>query len=491
MGLVRFCTLAAPSGDRFVSITGPVQILANGIEFPLVVFWGFVYFVPLTLLVALVEGVVFHRILKVGIGDVFNRLFWTNAISALAGGIVYSFQDVVVELSGIVSSIPRFISGYRWVALLLITIYFAKSILIEGYVMTRSRFAQRIERPRPSLWRTVILANVASYCITGPLFYFVTRPSIGPVQAVDETKWTANPGLHAYYIDNKDHFIRRIKLDGTDSKVVVPHAVADFLVSHDETAFAFRGQDGFLYVQIHESEKPVCIWKTKEHFFMQSVSLSPDKSQIAVVEGDGFYVEKGEWHKLRVYETRGATLQTELSYESRVSFEHRPFVSWSRDGKQIYITKDGDQVATIQTGPTCKIVSQASVKSCGVLPLVDNYVQWSTGHWGGGDDWGPLLDKDTFKNLSVSCYRGLGAQVRVTRDGASILVLPYRYGFLNFGFLAGFEAPTFLPQCSEILLECWRQLYLLDVTNSRFGFLVDGYRYVLPTPRFQIRFSTI
>ena len=156
--------------------------LPTPINFPVVAAAGLIVLGPLVLLVTSVEWFVFRHVVAVTTGCVFRRLLWANVLSTSAGGIVCVFQDSVIEASSIDVSVPAFAKGYWWVALILILIYFAKTLIVEGIVIATRGFAEVLERSRLRLLRGVLLANIASYCIVGPLFYLATRPTFGHLE---------------------------------------------------------------------------------------------------------------------------------------------------------------------------------------------------------------------------------------------------------------------------------------------------------------------
>jgi hypothetical protein len=360
-------------------------VLADAIDFPLVAVFGLAIFGPLTLLVTLIECLVFKVVLRMRIRIAFKRVLVANIISTLAGGLVFGFQDALIHSSGITSSIPAFVHGYYGVGLLLVLVYYTKSAVVEGLLVATRRFALRVERSRLSLVKAVVIGNLASYLVVGPLFIFSTRPTFGNVDVVTATRWTANPAQTVFFIGAQDHFIKRVVVSGDGLQTVVPHPAVAFLVSADESAFVYRGTDGNLYAYRTADAAPTLVWTTQEHFLMHSVSLSPDKQRVAYADG--------REHRLSVFDL--ASRQTSpVSALHSTAFDS-PVISWSRDGALLYALQDSKSVSVFRGAPPYAQVASKSPAPVPADALVENYVRSSRRTYGSRDDWGCVLDDDS------------------------------------------------------------------------------------------------
>jgi hypothetical protein len=97
-----------------------------------------------------------------------------------------------------------------------------------------------------------------------------------------------------------------------------------------------------------------------------------------------------------------------------------------------------------------------------------------------------LTDESGEYRLQVYPY--LGTFLRLERDGVPVLVVRNQYGLLDMG-RPGLEAPSFLPNGVEILVEWREQLYVIDAEHLRLGLLAEGNSYVLRTPRYRVHFK--
>jgi hypothetical protein len=453
-------------------------MLADAINLPLVGAFGLAVFGPLTLLVTVIECLIFKLLLRVRFRAVFKRILVANIASTLAGGIVLGFQDAFIRSAGITSSIPAFVHGYEWVSILLVLVYYAKSAVVESVVVATRHFAARIERSRWSIVKAVVFGNVASYLVVGPLFVLTTRPTFGHLEVTTDTSWTANPDQAVYFIGPSDHFIDRVNTSGKGLTTVVPYAAADFLISGDETAFAYRDTDGNLYAYRTGDAAPTLVWRTEKRFLMRSVSLSADNQRIAYVAGrdvnnEGYSTE----YRLNVFEI--ASCQTSRVYDFPFPAVQWPVVSWSHDGSFIYALQDPKNVSVYRSAPPYGLVALKSPSAVQPAEVVENYADSSY-------RWQCVRDDDSGGDVTVTCWQGFGAHLAVERDKQTVLRVANDYGLLKLG-LPGPDSPSFLANGSEVLVEWWGQIYLLDFEHRRMSLLVDGGNYVLPTESFRVR----
>ncbi len=459
-------------------------MLANAINLPLVALAGLVVLGPLTLLVSLVEWLVFRCLLAVRTGGVFRRILGANVLSTFAGVFVWACQNSVLNASGIDAALLTFARGFWWVAGILILLYLAKSLLVEGLFMATRAFSQRVARSRLQILRAVLLGNLASYCITGPLFYIATRPTFGHLKLLDNTRWTSNAEVPVYFIDGDDQFIKRIKVDGTGLATVVPFAAAAFLVSEDQSTFAYRGTDGYLYVYRAGAAGPDLVWQTGSRFHMDGVSIAPDNTRVAFaadrIGGAGL---ESSGHELRVFDLISGEAHTVADC---VLFLFDPIVSWSRSGEFVFGGRGNEGVVVVRGEPPYVVVGHKSFEALTPSEFPLNFVRSATGWWSSRDDWGPDMNEDSKDSDRIRCWPGLGAHCVVKRNDERILFVADGSGLLKLGMRAP-HSPTFLSAGSEVLFEWWGQLWLLDIDQRRLGMLTSGKNYVMPIERFRVR----
>ena len=478
------------------------MILADAINLPIVAALGLVTFGPLTLLVTIIESLVFNLYLKTGFRPVFKRVLVANILSTLAGAFVLMFQDLLIHATGIRESIPAFVRGYRWVAPLLIALYFTKSVLVETIWLTRRRFLERIGRTGRGTLRAVLLANVCSYLIVGPLFYITTRPHFAGLETTFDTAWSANPDLVVYYIDPDDEFVKRTHLGTGDVETLVPHPAWAMLISDDESVIAYLGTDGCLYAHQPSGGEPILVRESDAGCFLTDVSIAPDNQRIAYVDppaGVAWSNRRGAEATLKVMQL--ASLQT-VEIGRFPADEWDSPLAWSATGSEIYAL----QVAHEYAGDCGEIQSETrtvfvfntdppyGLRETRTVPPPQSELVVNYGRLRGNPAYvngrPTMLPQRSFHAAAydIEVWPYLGSGMRVTRDGERVLFLQNKYGLLNLS-LPALQGASFLPQGNELLLEWWNQLYVLSLDQRRLGLLARGQQYVLRTPEFRIDFT--
>jgi hypothetical protein len=459
-----------------------MSLLADAINYPIAAAWGLAILGPLNLLVSLIESGVLRGVLGLPMRRTYLRVFLANAVSTLVGALISIFDVAVFELTGILESIPDFVQGYIWAALILIGIYLAKSVVVEGLIVGSKKFAAATGRKRASLFKGVMLGNVVSYCVVGPLYYFATRPTFGGAHVTTDTQWTANPDIPVYFIDPEDQFVKRIRANGSGKTTVVPYPVAAFSMSGDCTAFTYRGTDGNLYVYRAGDDTTIRVWTTTEPFTMQSVSLSPDQQRVAFATGGALWNKR---YSLSLFDLR-TNITMAVAKNRDQAYPFTPVVTWAKDGQRILVSEDATTIAIFRDAVPWRLETTLEDELPAEGELAEGFVR--SGLEFRGVDWRVLWFGDTHGDYSVRCWRGLYGFMEAQHAGASIWRVEGGYGLLKLG-LSSPASPTFLPKGVEILVEWWGQLYLLDIENRRLGLLTDGHGYVLPTSRFRPQLS--
>ncbi|MBI4579317.1 MAG: hypothetical protein HY718_06415 [Planctomycetes bacterium] len=431
--------------------------------------------------VSLVEAIVFRVALGAWIRRAYWRILAANAVSTLTGGIVLAFQDAIIDASGIRRSVPDFVRGYVWVSLVLISLYWAKSVLVEGFIVSTRRFAEQFATTRRRLFRTVVLANLASYLFTGPLFYLVTRPTFGHLQLSKETSWTVNPDVPVYYIDAQDHFVKRITVAGQDRQTVIPYPVTGYIICGRADAYVYRGTDQYLYVLRSLNFTPIRVTNTSERFYMPSVGLSPDQRRLAFVQPSNTDEYPNTW-RLRVADLDNGRIDDapNLTIET-----WNPVVAWSADGKQILVSNGDTKVVAIQAAPPWP--SSEQERHPPISSLAESYTHGSKEALNRG--FYNQFMEDTQREYRVEDYPYLGSRVWVRRRDQTVLTVTNDYGFLKLGWPTA-HSPSFLPKGAEFLLEELGGVYLVGIDQRRMSLLVRGGGYAMLTPRFRVGFST-
>ena len=477
-------------------------LLADAINLPLVAVLGIVTLGPLTLLVTAIETLVFRYTLKVDFRRAFVPILIANILSTLAGGVLLFSQEFIVLAAGIRESIPAFVRGYRWLAPCLILGYFLKSILVEGLYLNRPRRRARLEWPSRGVWRAVLLGNVASYLIVGPLFYYTTRPGFAGLDTTVDASWAANPDEVVYFIDRDEHHVQRKCIGKPDVRTLIPESVWTFLVSDDESTFAYVGTDGKLYAYRASAPESVLVQESDYDCFPWAVSISPDNRRIAYVDpptGTSFGNDQTSSYILKVLDLETCDI---AAAGQLPAVDWHTSLAWSAQGDAIYALrvqrrydvgsgrKESEErtVYVFDADPPYGLRETTSA-----LPpmsgLVVNYgrIRGNPAKLGPG---GSLIEPPQHFHAGgyeVEVWPYLGSGIRIEGNDSD-LFLQNEYGLLNLS-LPPLQNAAYLPDTGEFLLEWWGQTYLLDLKNRRLGLAANGDGFVLRSPEYRISFE--
>jgi hypothetical protein len=460
-----------------------MALLADGINLPLVAAFGLVTYAPLTLLVTAIECGAFRWLFRTSMRRVFPTLLIANIWSTLAGLAVLMAQDWIVDRAGISSSIPAFVRGYRWAALILIALYWSKSVLVEFPVALGRKLQAVVGCSRGRLLGGITVANVLSYLVVGPLFYLTTRPHFGGWETTAGTAWTQNADELVYFIDPATHVIKRVQADGSHETTVVPHPATAFLVGGDPETIVYCGTDQNLYVWQTVTPTPILVENNMGEHFMIDSSLCPEGRRLAYLGSS----PKGTWDRpqrpLRILD---------LSSGERVEVPEVRLdgpIAWSADGRRIFARKDRTTIAAIRGEPPYDVCENVRGSPPAPESLVVNYLRGSGDRQWSSDGTEVYWSEDRAGEWTASVYPYLGSHLRISRDGSRHQIVQNAYGLLNLG-LPSWEYPAFLPRGAEFVVEGWYdQLYVIDADDRRIGLLCAGIHYVLKTPRFRMRFD--
>jgi hypothetical protein len=452
------------------------MILADGINLPLVLLWGLATVGPLTLIVVAVELLIFRGMYRVPVRVALRPVLVGNILSTAAGLLVYMFQDGVLHALEIQTA-ADFARLYLPAALLLIALYFVVSVIVEGMYIARQNTGQKLLSGRGRLWSCVLAANMASYLVMGPVFYFSTRPTFHGLQFASSPAEVANCSDTIYFIGAANQHLYRVQADGHGVTEVVPHTVREFLVSADHSAFVYRGADGNLWFFELGTAQPTCIWQTSEEFLITEVDLSIDKARVAYAS----------LREVIVHDVAEARIVARTALPVRNKDWHPVgLVAWDADDPQVLHleTVDSTQHAwRVEKGSLTPTIAA----SC---RLVGNFRRCTLGSmWGGKHDWGvPLPAVQEQGHLSLHAMAGLGRHVWVGVGTQTLAMFHNDYGLLGFGG-AGPDEACFLSAPGIVLCGGSDCIYVLNVEQKSIAELARGHRFVVAVAQFQASLS--
>lgn len=463
-------------------------MLADAIDFPIVLLFGLIVLVPLLLFEVSIEALVLKKLWGVPFRQLCFLTFFANCWSLLAG-IPVKFLNACLYTALLPDDLPGFFARYPAAIIMGTLIYFLVTIAVEGAYAFRWLRHNGITLARKEIWKGMILANLASYIVLAPLHYYFTQPIQQVRQFVSTADWSNNKKMPVIYVDAASSELKMTSIGGTDSKTLVPFPMRDYLISPDLNICMFRGTNGNLCIYRRDAGRTNLIWNTRAHYFMRQVAFSPSGRYAAFADEDSNTVEVVD-------------LQSNQRIHQPMAEEFNSFydlsLAWSTNERAFYLKgfKDDHRLRITIRDNAGSFVDKTSLSiekltGTNAPPLSACYGRVNSfgSYW--SDDWGASFTSDSCGAFSARSEPGLGSSLRIYRNTDSartiILYLAVNQGLLHIAHFY-FGDIAFLTDCDECLFQAEDYIYLLNIPQKKVGTVVRGNRFILLTPRYQKQF---
>lgn len=448
-------------------------MLADAINFPLVLLFGVGVLIPLLAFQVGVEGAVLARCWRIPFRELARCVFLANCWS-LAAGIPVKIFNAWMYSWLLPSDLTGFFTLYPYAVALGTLIYFLVTWIVESrYAMKWLKSAGHpVSRSR--LWSGVLVANLATYAVLAPVHYLATRPIHNVQEFTTNTAWANRPPTRMLYIDTATRHLQSIDSDGSQPETVVPLPVADYQVSADLNLCLFRAPGGGLYLYRRDTDSARLVWETAERYFMENVAFSPSGRFVAWFEPTKRMLEV-------------ADLQSTNRWSAAfVGEDTDPRIAWTTNDSQLAILSRTRETL-LQVTPE-KGLAESKWRLEELPQFAPVYGRVGGGHFFSGQDWGQHYSSEKRDGLSAWAFPGLGACLRIfdTNQPANPLVtLAVNPGLIHLsGYGFAFTHPAFLADGRECLFETPRDIYLLDVERKRVGHVTSGHSFILLDQRY-------
>jgi hypothetical protein len=328
----------------------PAVILADGIDFSLLIVYGAIVLVPLMVFQVAVEGGILSRLWGIPFKQLTRAVFVANCWSLVAG-IPTKILNAWLYNSILPNDLLGFFKYYPFAAVAGTFVYFAITVFVEGFYL--SRCVKEAGMPTSKFWKGVVVANLATYAVLAPLNYFGTRPDQNIKEFTSNTSWAAKPPSQILYIDSESGHLKSIFSDGSNARTLVSSQVTNYVVASNLQAIVFQDRAGVqrTYQLATGQNGP-----TNADLQLTNSLNSEHHDQIAWQVSDETgerraWAEPGLGNSLYVYRTnhdRGDSVRVAVNPgllhlpNFRFSFEHPVFISGGREclfqsGEFIYV----------------------------------------------------------------------------------------------------------------------------------------------------------
>jgi hypothetical protein len=457
-------------------------IFADAIDFPIVLGVGLIVLAPLLLFEAGIEALILKKIWSIPFRSLCQLTFIANCLSLLAGIPVKILNAWLYDLL-LPQDLPSFFARYPSAIAVGTAIYFGATILVEGAYASRWLRRKGHAIAPGTIWKGIVLANLASYAVVAPLHYYLTRP---PSQArhkfTQTASWSSHPAVKIFFTDGSNDNLKSMRLDGSGLETIVPMTVRDYLLSADLKLCLFRGTNGNLYLYRPMAAQCDLVLQSSERFVMNQVAVSPAGQYVAYANENSNALEVVNL-KTRQHIQQPLVQKTDFREAS---------VAWSTNETQFYVgglEKTGIIQCAIQPTALRSVekLTQTQLAQTNAPDVLTYYGRTGNGGWYGSDDWGRSYNSDSCGNMNVYTEPGLGSHLRIYSGNnwrSQIEYLAVNPGILHIARFY-FGDVAFLEGCNECLFEANGYIYLLDIQHKRVGTVVQGGRFILLTPRYQ------
>ena len=213
-------------------------LFSDAIDIPLVLMWGVAVLVPIMLLQVGVEGLILRYTWRVPFREMARFAFRANCWSLVAGIPVKILNSVIYGIL-LPRDIPAFFARYPFAVAVGTLAYFIITILVELNCAIRWRRRREASVAQRSLWRGILLANLATYAVLAPLHYYGTRPIHDVQQFAHDARWAGHPETEVVFTDSENEHLKVTRLGGTTETTIVPARVRDYLISSNGSICLF------------------------------------------------------------------------------------------------------------------------------------------------------------------------------------------------------------------------------------------------------------
>lgn len=464
-------------------------ILADAIDLPFVAVLGLAIVVPLLLFEVGVEGWILSRFWNLRFRDTARFACLANIYSLLAGIPTKIFNAWLYGKLLPYNDLAGYFAAYSYIAALGAVIYFIVTIFVEGLYAFKWVRRKNLGLSRRAIWQGVLVANVATYVVLSPLYYFATRPAQDIQTFTHDSHWAIQPSEKIIYINSTNGYLEAVQSDGSQRETLVPKVVRDYLVSSNLNFYLFRGKDGSLYSYIRNKSQCDLVWQTSERFVMNQIAFSPSETKIAF--GSKATSMSDEILTLLDLSTHAkATISLKADpFEAKIVWSTNENSLYVLDGKlsQLIIWKTNNSVEFSLMSQTNSVFTLLETQPMPTFSKNSAFICFgrvSDGSWWGGENWGASYREDKQDNLKAWAEPGLGAQLRISRDKKLIIRLAVNPGLIHLAQL-GFENPHFLHDGVECLFEGGEAIYLMNVSERKVGKIVNGHDFILLSPPYE------
>jgi hypothetical protein len=443
-----------------------VSIFADAINLPIVLGYGAAVLIPLLVFQTVVETLILKPFIgwkfRDGSGPVLRANIWS-----VVAGIPTKFLNLWIYESILPKNFYDYFRLYVCAVAVGSCVYYAVTVAVEWWVLRR-----RLPEPggrlgKMRLLAAVALANLVTYSVCAPLFYQATKPWHDIAEVTPDSRWTRNPGQQILYVDSQTKFLRMIRANGEEDRLLVPFAMRDYILDEHLQQCLFRSEEEkakyYHFDRRTGKRREIESARGLVNLNVGSMAFNPSGRHVAFLKESAVILEALETHKARSlftidshrwdlalnWTTNEFALLAETGTNRVALFFEKEAVEWE--------PRTRDQVS--------------------LFPKIGRVI--------GEDDRNVAISSDgeirslraETTNWTAFVERGLGSSVRIhNKRGGKVLVAD-NPGWLHLGN-RWFGDVVFLSD-NECLFDDHDSIYIIDLAARKLGRVARGQRFSL------------
>ena len=428
-------------------IAFPFTARADGIDLPILITYGVGIFLPLLLFNATVEAPIMGRFLGIKFSELWPSWFKANVWSLL-GGIPALVLNEAMTGWFLPVQLGRRVRAYPLFLILFIFVFFTITCLVEFLYARRVVRKAGVQVRRAVMFRGVLLANLASYAVLGPVYFLIEYPRTDVREFTADARWAKEPQLTVVAVGANGR-LEATTAGGQNQRVVVPNEVRDYVVSADLVQVLYRGAgDRFYFFQSGTNQlvPELGFWCRAPE-----MDFSPTGRYAAFFKRDA--------HQVRVFDTATGQFKDVPTFGDGIDC----VLVWSSKEDTLYLKSDR-QYWEIVLAPAVAYRS------------LTNPPGGFANHYGRvGSTWSRDGVRYTYHQdgpLKLAVRPGWGNHLVVYNQKDTVLRLKDPAGQLSI------EEAVFLQGSGEVLVGVGDLVYILDVQSKRIGPVMSGQGFI-------------
>ncbi len=389
------------------------------------------------------------RFLGIKFSKLWLSWFKANVLSLLAG-IPALFLIEALKAWLLPAELGRRMHAYPFFIVLSIFVFFAATCLAEFLYAKRVARETGVHLGRVMMIKAVLLANLASYVILGPVYFCINfHPRTDIREFSSGTSWVKEAALTLVAVGSNGQ-LEAATADGQNHRVVVPEEVRDYVLSSNLLQVLYRGADDRFY--FYQGGRNQLVPELGFWCRAPEMDFSPVGTYAAFLDS--------ATHQIRVFDstTGKFTNVPNFGYANDCS------LIWSSKEDALYL-RSGEDYWEIVLAPAvaCRHLTSQPTDFANHYGRVGN--SWSRD----GVNYGHHQQGE----LRLEVGHGWQRELVVHSEGYET--------YMRLGDPAGqldFEQAIFLEGTHDVLVSVGNYVYILDVRSRRIGPVMKGQDFI-------------